>query len=77
MVLAPGWGDMNQFAKGDTPYVVRSGMPDLINRQVTVIGPGRTDQMVEVQCLGDWTFPHGLTRANVAEANLSYTPKAV
>lgn len=68
---------MSQYSKGDTLYVIRSGMPDLINRQVLVIGPGRTDQMAEVECIGGWTFPHGLTRANVAEANLSYSPKAV
>ena len=68
---------MSQYAKGDTLYVVRSGMRELINRQVLVIGPGRTEQMVEVESIGGWTFPHGLTSANVAEANLSYSPKAV
>lgn len=68
---------MSKYATGETLYVVRTGMPDLINRQVLVLGAGRTGQMVEVECVGDWTFPHGFTRANVSEANLSYTPKAV
>ena len=74
--ITPG-ENMPQLPKGDVLYVIRTGMPDLINRQVRIVGPGRTDQMVEVECFGDWTFPHGLTRANVAMANLSYTPKAV
>ncbi|CAD6548695.1 hypothetical protein LMG28727_04877 [Paraburkholderia kirstenboschensis] len=67
---------MSQYAQGETLYVVRSGMPDLINRQVLVVGNGRDDRMTEVECIGDWSFPHGEKRAQVAEANLSRIRKA-
>jgi hypothetical protein len=62
---------MSFYAIGETLYVVRTGEPDLINRQVIVVGEGRQDGMAEVECVGDWVFPHGQTRANVSEANLS------
>jgi len=62
---------MSQYEKGETLYVVRSGMPDLINRQVVVTGEGQLPGTLAVTCVGDWVFPHGLKNANVAEANLS------
>jgi hypothetical protein len=65
---------MNSYAIGETLYVVRSGMPDLINRQVTVVGDGRQAGMVDVQCVGDWTLPHGEQRAHVSESNLDRRP---
>lgn len=67
---------MSQYAQGETLYVVRSGMPDLINRQVLVVGTSRNELLTEVECIGDWEFPHGQKRAQVAEANLSRTRKA-
>lgn len=68
---------MSLYAIGETLYVVRTGMPDLINRQVKVIGVGRTDSMAEVEVIGDWAFPHGEKIAHVSESNLSRTRKQV
>jgi hypothetical protein len=76
MALADGWADMNNyFAPGDTAYIVRSGMPEYINRTVTVLGVGEGKETWKVQAPDDWAFPNGLRVVDLSDTHLSARPK--
>lgn len=54
-------------------YIVRSGMPEYINRTVTVLGGN--DGTWTVQAGDGWAFPNGLTVVNVPDTHLNATPR--
>lgn len=66
---------MNQFNPGDRVYIVRSGMPEYINRMVTVLAPVSADGRWSVEAGEGWAFPNGLTVIEVNDSYLNATPR--
>lgn len=64
---------MSNYTAGTQLYIARSGLPEYMNRMVTVAGPGARPNTWNVTANG-WTFPNGLAAADIDEAYLSETP---
>jgi len=65
---------MSEYTAGTQLYIARSGLPEYINRMVTVQGPGYRPNTWSVQAGDGWTFPNGATMTDIDDSYLSPTP---
>jgi hypothetical protein len=64
---------MSNYTAGTQLYIARSGLPEYMNRMVTVQGPGSRPNIWVVSANG-WTFPNGSATSEIDDAYLSMTP---
>lgn len=65
---------MSNYTAGTQLYIARSGIPEYINRTVTVLGAGSRPNTWSVKANDGWTFPNGSPTTEIDEAYLSETP---